>query len=336
MASGMRTVTRWLAAALLALPALAAAHQSLPPGERPVRVAAGLFLVNLSGLADRSETFNADLYLSFRWQDARLAFAGTEPQRHVEDDAQTKLAEIWWPQLEFVNTAEPTITNRALTIFPDGRVQYVLGLTADFRADLDLRRFPFDRQRLPVRIESFTWTADDLVFVADEQRLGVSSEITFEGLQVLHVGAEIRRAEIVGWGETFSEFVGVIDVRRQAIFYLWTVFAPITLIFLISCTVFVVHVDNFQDRVAISLAALLACIATQFAMSFNLPQISYLTVIDRVFVVTYLCVAIGVLVSTLQAAFLRADRPRAARVDRWAGFGLPLLFLCLMAVCVWW
>ena len=51
-----------------------------PPTRPPVEVATGFFLANLSGAAERSETFEADLYLTFRWQDPRLAFAGTEPE----------------------------------------------------------------------------------------------------------------------------------------------------------------------------------------------------------------------------------------------------------------
>jgi hypothetical protein len=94
-------------------------------------------------------------------------------------------------------------------------------------------------------------------------------------------------------------------------------------------------IENFHDRVGISLAALLACIATQFAMSFNLPQISYLTIIDWVFLVTYACVALGVLISTVQAAFLRDQPARAARLDRLAALGLPALFIVLLAICVW-
>ncbi|MBM4266412.1 MAG: hypothetical protein FJ144_07365 [Deltaproteobacteria bacterium] len=329
------SVAALLLAAVLFLPASVTGQEaSLPPGERPVPVEAGFFLVNLSGVAERDETFDADLYLSFRWRDSRLAFAGDEPRRYLEDAAVNRLREIWWPQLEFVNTAEPEITNRTLNVSPDGTVEYIVGLTSSFRADLDLRRFPFDSQKLEVWIESFLWTDDQMVFVPDTKRVGFNRESTFEGLVVTQVSADARRRELSGWGTTFSDFIAVIDVRRQAAFYLWTVFAPVTLIFLISCTVFVVPIDGFHDRVGISLAALLAVIATQFAMSFNLPQISYLTVIDRVFVVTYFCVAVGVLVSTLQATIL--DRGNSKRVDRWAGLGLPALFAVLLALCIVW
>src|SRR5919197_6083399 len=76
--------------------------QSLPPGGQPVEVACGVFLANLSTIAERSETFNADLYLSFRWRDARLAFVGDEPKRFLEDSAVEQLKQMWWPEIEFV------------------------------------------------------------------------------------------------------------------------------------------------------------------------------------------------------------------------------------------
>jgi Neurotransmitter-gated ion-channel ligand binding domain len=105
-------------AALLWLPRVAIADEtSLPPGRQPVEVAAGVFLSNLSGAAERSETFEADLYLVFRWHDPRLAFTGTEPKRFLEEAAVEQLNAIWWPQIEFVNTGQPDIANRALEIW---------------------------------------------------------------------------------------------------------------------------------------------------------------------------------------------------------------------------
>lgn len=326
--------------AVLLVPILAAPVRgddiSLPPGERPVQVRAGVFLVSLNGVAERNETFDADLYLSFRWHDPRLAFQGPEPRRFLEDAAVTRLGEIWWPQLEFVNTAEPAVTNRLLEIAPDGGVYYRLGVTSEFRASLDLRRFPFDRQTLAVRVQSFSWTTDQMVFVPDATRVGFNPDSPFEGLRVTAVDAVVERSRVHGWDLDFSEFVARIDVRRQSAFFVWTIFVPVTLIFLISCAMFVIPLDAFHDRLGISLAALLACVATQFAISFNLPQISYLTVIDRIFVVTYVCIAAGVLASTLEATVFRGNRILTARLDRWAGFGLPVLFVALLVLCIAW
>lgn len=324
-----------LVLALLATAGTASAGDvSLPPGERPVVVRTGFYLVNLSGLSERSETFEADVQLIFRWQDARLAFPGSEPRRFIEDAAVAQLERIWWPDVDFVNARAPEVGNHSLQIFPDGRVEYQVGLSGEFRTDLDLRRFPFDSQTLHVHVESFLWTEDQMVFVADPEHIGFSRRNTFEGLVVTGVAPDISKKELSGWDEIYSDFVAVIDVERRSAFYVWTVFAPVALIFLMSCTVFAVDYQNYHDRVGVSLAALLACIATQFAISFNLPQISYLTVIDRVFLVTYACIALGVLISAAQATLLRGDRLRAARIDRLAGLGLPVVYLVLVVLCV--
>ena len=100
-----------------------------------------------------------------------------------------------------------------------------------------------------MRIESFLWTDDQMVFVPDSTRIGFNPDSTFEGLGVTRATAEIRRSQLAGWGTTFSGFVVQIDVRREAGFYVWTILAPVILIFLISCTVFAVHIENFANRV---------------------------------------------------------------------------------------
>jgi hypothetical protein len=187
-------------AALLWLPRVAVADEArLPPGKRPVEVAAGFFLSNLSGAAERSETFEADLYLIFRWHDPRLAFDGTEPQRFLEDAAVEQLKAIWWPQIEFINTGQPDIANRALEISPDGSVSYILAMTATFRSDLDLRRFPFDRETLEVRIQSFIWNRDQMVFVRAPAHIGFNPRSTYEELAVRRVSTEIEQRELPGW-----------------------------------------------------------------------------------------------------------------------------------------
>jgi Neurotransmitter-gated ion-channel ligand binding domain len=235
----------------------------LPPSKLPVEVAAGFFLANLSGAAERSETFEADLYLTFRWHDPRLAFAGTEPKRFLEEAAVVQLQAMWWPQLEFINTGTPDVANRTLDIAPDGSVTYKLSVTATFRSDLDLRKFPFDRETLEVRIQSFTWTRDQMIFVPDPTRIGFNPRSTYEELDVSQVSSEVRQRELTGWkpAESYSEFAALIEVKRRPIFYLWTVFAPVMLIFLISCAIFAVDIENLHDRIGIGLTALLACIA---------------------------------------------------------------------------
>ena len=192
---------------------------------------------------------------------------------------------MWWPQLESINTGTPDVANGTLDIAPDGSVTYKLSVTATFRSDLDLRRFPFDRETLEVRIQSCSWTRDQMIFVPDRERIGFNPRSTYEELVVSQMSSEVRQRELAGWtpAESYSEFVAMIELERWPIFYLWTVFAPVMLIYLISCAIFAVDIENLQDRIGIGLTALLACIAMQFTVSFNLPQVSYLTVVAGCF-----------------------------------------------------
>jgi hypothetical protein len=115
----------------------------------------------------------------------------------------------------------------------------------------------------------------------------------------------------------------MIEVERRPIFCLWTVFAPV-MIYLISCAIFAVDIENLRNRIGIGLTALLACIAMQFTVSFNLPQVSYPTVVAWMFLVTYFCITLGILVSTIQATLLANHPERVKRLDRVAG----LAFRC--------
>ena len=312
---------------LLLMSGLLRATVPMPPGDLPVNVKVSFFLVNLTGMDEKAETFEADIYLLFHWKDERLKHDSSEPLFFAEDAARQKIDEIWSPQLEFVNTAKPEITNENLTIDCDGSVELAMGLTSKFRTDLDLRRFPFDRQQLDVRVTSFTYGADKLIFVADQEKLGFEEESTFEGLRVTKVTAGQAVETFTNWAEDFSEYRALIHVERNTGFYLWTVFGPVLLIFLISCSVYLVPPDQIGDRVSICLTALLACIATQFALSFSLPQISYMTLIDRLFINTYGFVALNVLIVSAEMFLDKRNTRLRKRVNRFFGTCVPIAYM---------
>ncbi len=308
-------------------PTFAADELEITPPAKPVIVKAGYYLVDINAMEEASETFEADFYFSFRWSDPRLTFAGSDRKRYMEERAAEKLGEIWWPQIEFVNTSEARITNQILEIQPDGSVQYIMGVSAKYREQFDLRRFPFDRQELNVQIQSFAFDKSEVLFQPDTEYSGFSPKAALEGVRVTAVFPSVGETEIHGWNTTFSEFNVHILIERISQFYLWTIFVPVTLVFLMSCSIFLIPIENLQDRVGICLSAILACIATQFAMSFNLPQISYLTRIDSFFATTYCLVALQVITSAVQRRLIRSHPVAVKWIDRGAIAVFPLLFL---------
>ncbi len=300
---------------------------------KPVVVKAGFYLVDLTGIQESSQTFDADFYFVFEWMDPRLKFEGTGPKLYLEGKASAKLEEIWWPQIEFLNTSDSTITNQELEISPDGMVTYNIGVSAKFRGTFRLRRFPFDRQTLNVRIQSFAFTKDEVVFEVNPVLTGMAEHMAYEGVTLESATAGVETVEVKGWNEIYSEFRVSLEVARKSQFYLWTIFVPVSLVFFISCTVFLIPVDQLHDRVGITLTAILACIATQFAMSFNLPQISYLTRIDLFFAIAYVMMGLQVVMSAIERRIFRTRPQLAEKLNLAVLIVFPLVFLaasCLL------
>lgn len=308
-----------------------------PPEPFPVQVKTGFHLLDLTFVNERNETFSADIYLDFTWRDPRLAFAPrgkNDKKFYTEKAAEDKLSEIWWPDIEFVNTSQPQITNRSLEIDPDGTVSYLLGVSAQFRSNLNLRRFPFDMQNLEIKIQSFLWQNNMLRFVPDKNKHGFSTEDTFDDLKVKGVATLEHLVQLRDFAENYSEFVASITAQRNWMFYIWRVFFPAVLIMAISCTVYFMEIDDLYSRVNIGLTCLLACIATQFAISFNLPRISYLTPIDKLYMITYGCIALGAGVSTIEVYLHNRNHPHTKKCNRFACWFVPLLYVMLLATIV--
>jgi hypothetical protein len=341
----MLALTPWLRAAQRGAAAdeITALNQLLPPGPQPVPVKTGFYLVNLVSVEERSETFQADIYLSFEWKDTRLAFVPKEGEPKVkvlmEEAVEEKLKEIWWPQLEYINIATPQITNRLLRIDAEGTVRYELGMSGCFRAKLNFKSFPFDRQELPIRIQSFLWQKEHMVFVPDTSKIGFSPKDGFADMSVKNVTANVSDSRVIGWGEEYSEYAAHILTYRDPVYYIWQVFFPVILVMFLSCSIFYVDIASFSDRIGISLTCLLACVALQFTVNCSLPRIAYQTPIDRLFVATYSCTALGVIVSVVENALTRKQHRLKARIDllsRWFVPGFYLAMILFMVLPHWW
>jgi len=309
-----------------------------PPGGLPVKIEGGVYFLNLVSVDEKAQTFTADIYLNICWKDTRLASKlkngeAAIPAVYIEAAAEEKLKEIWWPHLEFVNASQPDITNRYISIQPDGTVNYQLGLTAEFRGKFNFHTFPFDRQDLPVRIQSFLFEKDVVIFVPDKRKIGVSQDASYDDLQF--DGVTVRAVEnllnLQAGNEHYSELEATLHVKRNFDHYIWQVMLPLLLILSISWSVFFIPSDAVGDRISISLTCLLAGIAFQFAVTANLPSISYTTVLDRVFTLSYLCIAFGVAVSVIENAWHRKDKACKHRLNKAARWMMPLLFLLGMA-----
>ncbi len=309
---------------------------AVSPPRRPTEVAAGTYLIGLSEVSEPSDPFptiDVEVFLNLTWQDPRLAFtdANTPPLVFQEEEAREKLSEIWSPDIEIQNEVEQRQTESVeLTIFPDGKVDYEERFGATLNAELDLRRFPFDRQALDMELQSFVWDRSEMTFVANAAQTGFDLDFDTPEWTVTGVEAVIGARREVRDDREFSSYIFQVRAQRHAGHYLLRFMLPL---FFVMGMTWLAFWEALGDRYRIGFFALLTVVATHGFVSRSLPRLEYPTLADMVLIVCYLATtALVVLSLAVRKIEASGDEERAQKFDRWTRWLLPVTALAIFAV----
>ena len=308
------------------------------PPELPARVSIGVYLLGLSQVSEPSDpfpTYDVEMFLNLSWKDPRLAFGDEDSPRRVfqEEEAAEKLSEIWSPDLEIQNEVEQRQTESVeLTILPDGSVDYEERFGATLNAELDLRRFPFDRQDLDIELQSFVWDRNEVQFVANEAQTGFDADFGTPEWGVVKAEGLIGTRSEIRDDRDFSTYTFRIHAKRHSGHYILRIFAPIVFVMTLTWAAFW---EPAQDRIRVGFIALLTVVATHTVVSRNLPRLSYPTSADALLIVCYL-VATSLTVVSIAVHKLeeRGEMERAQRIDRRARWGVPAAAAAILTAAV--
>ena len=311
----------------------ARARVDLPPERTgPVPVEIDFSLLDVTAVNGADESFTAKLYFEMRWKDPRQAFvpaAAATRMIYTGAALDEQLNRMWWPGVSVQNeTAAPEVSDQVLTIDADGTVRYEARISGAFQSAMDLRRFPFDTQTLQVRLDSFLWQSNEMIVVPMKKTDG--SRYFGEGLSVRDWTIVDTRAEIADkksvLGETTSQFIATLVVRRNPWFTMWSVVFPLVLVTFFAITCFFWGPDALTERVAQVLACLLTVTAQSVVTSGDLPKITYFTAIDYAFLLTYTILLVVTIESIYVGKLSDRDPERAARIDRAYAIAVSLVY----------
>lgn len=301
-----------------------------PIDDGPVTVEVAVQILDFARVSSRDESFDVTAFVETRWVDPRLARSegGSGRRRRLRP------SQIWTPRLFFPNALEAPKEHGdpEAEVTDDGHVSFGRILSGKFSADLDLRSFPFDRQRLPMRIGSYYDRREiRLTFRPEEVTLADKAFLT--DWDILGVVATPTEATYDLGNEPYNEILVVSRVARRPTFFVYRVLIPMTLLVMVSWLAFWFEPVGLQPQISTCMAVLISLAAFNFGMDFAMPKQNYLTFIDCHALLGFAIVAASsAVVAAVHRLVIAGKVPAALRIQRLARWSLPALYALAVGV----
>jgi hypothetical protein len=305
-------------------PGGAKAEEAQPArGGAPEVVRVGVLINDIQQLDLQSHSYNVDMYMWFKWDD---------PEINPANSFEFMNAFELWGHILTYETQEPKQ-------LADGTWYQVLRNQGKFNAKLPLQRYPFDTQHLLVEMEHTSADTSRVVYEPDDDPISLSEGITIPGWEIGEPTLRVVDNQYdTDFGDpsvanpTYSRVVIDFPVTRPEGTYALKLLLPMLLVALTALLSLMLHPRWVEGRIGIGITALLTLVALQLTSNSSLPEVNYLLLLDKLYILSY-----GFVVLTL-AVIVRnswvdaeGDVATAARADRIGIVSLTILYFAVAA-----
>jgi hypothetical protein len=300
-----------------------------PKGEqkRPDVVRVGALINDIQQLELSTHSYNVDMYMWFRWKD---------PERDPSNTFEFMNAFELWGHILTHETGTPQR-------LPNGDYLKVVRNQGKFNAKLPLGKYPFDTQNLLVEMEDTSADTSKVIYKPDRQGVTLAPGVTLPGWDIgdptLRVVDNTYPTDFGDYSapeQTYSRVIIDVPVERPAGTYALKLLLPMLLVALTAALSLAVHPRWVEGRVGIGITALLTLVALQLTSNASLPEVNYLLLLDKLYILSYVFVVLTLAVIARNSwVDATGDMVAAVRADR---RGLALLtggyFLCAAVLII--
>ena len=214
-----------------------------------------------------------------------------------------------------------------------------------FRQSFDFKDFPFDKQKLIIRInsgvgnypksnlENTNNNDGSLTLITPEPGVFINLKdflkpevnklkawkIPENGISVISNIINEKRFDIFTQKtELVSESVLDIEIiiERNYAHYVWKIMLPVFLILCVAWYVLWIPTEKYEARLNTSIIALLALIAYNFVFQDDIPRLEYLTDMDWFILLSYIFCCIPVFLSIAFSKFISKNQAKVMRINK--------------------
>lgn len=245
----------------------------------PDEIVIGGFINDVQVVDLKTHSFLADVYVWFRWSNPELDPIDTfefmnlhDPEAHVED--------TWYD--------EPKV-------MPDGSFYNIIRHQGAFSSKMPLDDYPFDAQELTIIVEDAEYGSGDVIYVPDETGLTLGTGLSVPGYKIGKPQLRITDQPYpTSFGdltvepfEPYSRATFVMPIERPWKSGIVKGILPISIVLLCAGLALLVHPRYTEGRIGLVITALLTLVALQITSASDLPDTSYLMVIDQIYLISY-------------------------------------------------
>lgn len=130
---------------------------------------------------------------------------------------------------------------------------------------------------------------------------------------------------------TFAALRYDLNITRPVNFFIWKLLLPLLIVLCANWTALLLHPTLVEARTAMPATALLTTVFLQQSYSSSLPEVGYLVLLDKIYVLAYILListVVQVITISIQGSKYEANNyARATALDRYSVIAQVLVFM---------
>lgn len=298
-------------------------HTGIHPnnGNGPTDVEVSIIVADFLGVNDVDQQLDVDLLATFSWVDPRLeGYQGCRLGK----------TEVWFPRIILVNSSNLRVLNQnalnQVSVGEGGQVFYQQRYTGNISSYHGLHRFPFDKHNFKITIATQGFEARNVVLKANTENTWISDTLNIEGWDVHGVEIEASKQKMRETGEDLSLITLIINADRNPDYFLYRVMLLLMFVVFMSWVIFWIPPNRFEFQIGLGATSMLTSIAFNLSVANNLPQLGYLTILDKTLIWAIFVIFLSIVEALVAGLMVMKEREALAiNIDRASRVVFPIL-----------
>uniref|UniRef100_A0A671LQ36 Gamma-aminobutyric acid receptor subunit pi n=2 Tax=Sinocyclocheilus anshuiensis TaxID=1608454 RepID=A0A671LQ36_9TELE len=239
----------------------------------PVTVGMSLDIASIDTISEINMDYTATIFLRQRWTDERLVFEGNKSL-----SLDGRLVELLWVPDTFIVDSKKsflhdiTVENRLIRIFPNGTVLYALRITTTVACNMDLTKYPMDKQTCTLQLESWGYNVNDVMFYWARGNDSVSGLDTLRLAQYTIEDHYTSESEAVYETGNYPKLIFHFELKRSILYFILETYVPSSLLVVLSWVSFWISQSSVPARICIGVTTVLTMTTLMMGARTSLPN----------------------------------------------------------------